>query len=529
MSDEKKKEKLWAPFAGALLIAAAVFALAALVGFGSEGNRSEWGWGFAILALIAFGGWFLSRGKTDRAPGDEYSRQRAILGVNSIFSALLFLVLVVGVNYIAARRHHVFDLTGNRINSLSDQTDKVLATLKKPIAMTYVWEPSAQMRQVNPNAQAILAAYEDASDNVKVRYLNAVKDKLELDALNLKTFFGQPLLLISTNDGAAGTDGGKDSSRQEISVIDEQNISSALLKIADAKPRALYFLSGHGEMSPLQTGQGARLNGARGALESQNYALKDLSLLGGKSQIPADASAVVAMSPQVDLGASEAEKLQKYLARKGRLLLFFDPTNKPLPRWKSLAAKMNVQLLDGVVLEFNKDKMYSSPQYLIGELGDTSRHPLLRGVNASVIFPNAAPLLVSTKKTGLQATPLFETSPMARSVAQGRAVRELAQGSFVIAAAIERKTGNPMRAVVVGNAVFASDVAFNQFGNASFFLSAINWVVGNDVLVSIPPKPPVTNSLSAGEVTRRFAILISLVALPLGLLLLGTAVWWKRR
>jgi len=265
-------------------------------------------------------------------------------------------------------------------------------------------------------------------------------------------------------------------------------------------------------------------------LESQNYTLRDLALLGEKSSIPADTSALIVMSPQVDLGEKEAAKLQKYLSGKGRLLLFFDPTTTPLPRWKSLASKAQIQLLDGVVLEFDKDKMYSKPQYFIGELGDTSRQSLLRGVNASVIFPNATPLLLaSAEKSALQVTPLFETSPLSRSVAQGRVVRELSQGPFVIAAAVERKTGSPMRAVVVGNAAFATDVAFNQFGNASFFLSAINWVVGNDVLVSIPPKPPVTNSLSAGEVTRKFAVLISLLALPLGLLLLGTVVWWKRR
>ncbi len=526
MRDQKKKKntqpqntqqqnsdrKLLAPFAGAFLIAAAFFALAAIVGFGSEGARSEWGWGFAVLAFLAFGLWFFGRRKIAHVPSDEYSRQRAMLGFNAVFSTILFLALLVGINYIATRRHTVLDLTSNRINSLSDQTIRALGQLKGPVKFTYVWAPSETMRQVSPSAQAVLTAYQGASDHVRVEYLNAFQDPLKLQSLKLSTFTGQPLLLIS--DAAASQN--SDAARQEVPVMDEQNVTSALLKIITPKPRVLYFLDGHGEMSPVQSGPNARLNGARSALEAQNYTLRNLSLLGAQSKIPADAAALIVLAPQVDLGANEVAKLKKYLVGKGRLLLFFDPVATPLTRWKTVTSELNVQLLDGLILEFNEDKMYTKPELVIGELGDTARQPLLRGVNANVIFPVATPLLTSGGANSIvSAFPLFQTSSMSRSVAQGRTMRELSQGPFVVATAVERTSGQAMRAVVVGNAAFATDAAWNQFGNASFFLSSVNWVVGNDALVSIPPKPPVTNSLNANDVTRRFAILIALVALPL--------------
>ena len=81
----------------------------------------------------------------------------------------------------------------------------------------------------------------------------------------------------------------------------------------------------------------------------------------------------------------------------------------------------------------------------------------------------------------------------------------------------------------MGNASFASVGAFNQYGNGSFFLGAVNWVVGNDALVTIPPKQPVTNSITMTAGTRNFAALFSMAVLPLAVLLLGTVVWWKRR
>jgi ABC-type uncharacterized transport system involved in gliding motility auxiliary subunit len=83
--------------------------------------------------------------------------------------------------------------------------------------------------------------------------------------------------------------------------------------------------------------------------------------------------------------------------------------------------------------------------------------------------------------------------------------------------------------VVVGNASFAFDGYFRVYGNNSFFLSAVNWVVGNDALVAIPPKAPVTNSIAMTLSLQRFAVIISLFTVPLVLLLVGTAVWMRRR
>jgi ABC-type uncharacterized transport system involved in gliding motility auxiliary subunit len=86
-----------------------------------------------------------------------------------------------------------------------------------------------------------------------------------------------------------------------------------------------------------------------------------------------------------------------------------------------------------------------------------------------------------------------------------------------------------MRAVVVSNAAFAADQSFNLFGNSSFLIAAINWVAGNDALISIPPKPPITNTIEMNDTTRAFVVLVCLFAVPVLVLMVGTVVWWKRR
>lgn len=317
-------------------------------------------------------------------------------------------------------------------------------------------------------------------------------------------------------------------------MVDEQNITSAILKLNDPKPRVIYLLTGHGEQVLAGSGN-VPMTAARTALESQNYTIKTLSIIGAKAEIPKDAAAVIVLGPQVDLSAQEEQKLKTYLAGKGRLALFFQLPRRPLPRWNSLAKSLNVEVGEGIVLELDPTKSGGNPQIIAGAVDDPLRHPVLRSVSGAVLFPGVLPLRVvpaSTETANPQtvpsATALFETSINSNSLASdGGELKQGGSGPFAAAIAVEKPSG--ARAVVVGNASFASDGAFNQYGNGSFFLGAVNWVVGNDSLVTIPPKQPVTNSINMTAGTRNFAALLSLVVLPLAVLLLGTVVWWKRR
>lgn len=537
-------------WAGALLLATGLFALGAVVAFGSQGRMSDWGWGFAILAVASLIGWFIGRRGAPRAAGDKYSRQRTVLGLNAVLSVVLLLVLLVGVNYIAARRHKVFDLTKNRINSLSDQTTKALSELKTPVKMTYVWAPSEYSPQIDPGAQSVLEAYRNANDNVQVEFLNAAQDPLKFQSLGLNTFSGQPVLVIEKADASASGNAAP-SSRQEVAVVDEQNLTSAILKLSDPKPRVLYLLTGHGEQTLSGTGN-VPMSAARTSLEAQNYTLKTVVLTGAKAEIPADAEAILVLGPQTDLSAAAEKKLQAYLSGKGRMAIFLQMPRNPLPRWQSLVRSLSVEMGEGLVLELDPQRSGGNPQVIAGVVEDASRHPILRSVSGVVLFPGVVPLRVvaapppspgAPPPAAPNATALFETSINSNSLSTaGGQVKQSGEGPFAVAAAVEKSTAPPdvmgappatategVRAVVVGNASFAADGAFNQYGNGSFFLGAVNWVVGNDALVTIPPKQPVTNTITMTDATRNFAALFSLVALPLGILLFGTAVWWKRR
>jgi ABC-type uncharacterized transport system involved in gliding motility auxiliary subunit len=84
--------------------------------------------------------------------------------------------------------------------------------------------------------------------------------------------------------------------------------------------------------------------------------------------------------------------------------------------------------------------------------------------------------------------------------------------------------------VVVSNATFVQDNALTQDQQALDFISGCaNWLLSREQLIGIAPKVPKTLTFSlTPEALKSFRLML-LVLIPLVFVVLGAAVWWKRR
>ncbi len=524
---EKQTEKssILARNAGAFLMAAALCALGAVMAYGSTLKiTSPLVMGFAVVGLVCLGAWFVGRSQQAAMPRDQWSKQRSMMGANSMFSTLLFLLLLVSVNYIAARRHKTFDWTSNKVNILAEQSEKALQKLAGPVTLSYVYAPAQGQLGPGPAEVVLLDKYKNASDKIRVNIINAAEEPGKLEALSLTGFNGRPVVLVQSEDKKTG-------GRQQVDIVDEQNLTSALMKLGEQKTRVFYHLVGHGEAS--LDGGNASFSQAKAKLTSQGYTFKPLSLATGKAAIPGDAAIVAALNPTADLSAGEAKILTDYMAAKGHLLVLLTPSSRPMPRWRALAKSLGVTLLDGFVAD--PQQYVSSPQVPVAQVSDVTKHAVLGGVgqNTAVVFPGAIPMKVASPQ-GLTVTSVLESSPASKAVPFSR-TGAMQDGPFTLLAAAERSaapgapSGPDMRAVFVGSGGLGADTNFGAYANGDMFLSAVNWVAGNELLVSIPPKEPVRNTLDMPPSVRRFSVIFSVFTLPLLVLLLGGLMWWKRR
>src|SRR6185369_1715771 len=97
------------------------------------------------------------------------------------------------------------------------------------------------------------------------------------------------------------------------SFASETELTSTLIRLISGKPRAVYFLEGHGE-AVLESANGDEISYsiAKGTLEAKNYTVKGLNLLTADG-IPEDALAIIIAGPQKPVSQREVDLLKKYV------------------------------------------------------------------------------------------------------------------------------------------------------------------------------------------------------------------------
>jgi hypothetical protein len=103
-------------------------------------------------------------------------------------------------------------------------------------------------------------------------------------------------------------------------------------------------------------------------------------------------------------------------------------------------------------------------------------------------------------------------------------------GPVNIAVALERSINErAQRVVVVGNGHFASNQFLGNGGNLDLAVNMINWLAGDDALITIQPRPTVDASLELGSSAQYVILFGFLIVLPLVFMGTGVWIWWRRR
>jgi ABC-type uncharacterized transport system involved in gliding motility auxiliary subunit len=119
------------------------------------------------------------------------------------------------------------------------------------------------------------------------------------------------------------------------------------------------------------------------------------------------------------------------------------------------------------------------------------------------------------------------------------------RGAVNIGVALERTYGKKgQRIVVMGNGNFLSNTFITNGGNLDFGVNIVNWLAGDDKLITIQPMPLKDMNLKIPEIGKGWGGIWTLVVfnpiynvsfglfnfiLPVTLMIFGFYFWWKRR
>jgi ABC-type uncharacterized transport system involved in gliding motility auxiliary subunit len=441
-------------------------------------------------------------------------------GSNAIIMLLAFLGILFFVNLLAYQNPKNWDLTENQNNTLAPETIDLLKTLPEQVIARAYYSTQAD----STSARKLLEKFKQ-SGNAKFAYEFIDPDANPVAAQQDGIARDGTVILQLAN------------SKQEVTLLDEEGLASALVRLMHPEKLTVYFLTGHGEADLEQSGETAYTLVKR-ALENKNYTVKSLNL-GSAGKIPEDAKTIIVAGPKTLLSSDEVKLLQTYLEQSGALIVMEDPRSltkfgdSPDPLAEMLTT-WGITLQNDILYDPNANPpllAYADPLNY-GQHAITNK---MRGINTR--FFTAQSLLVGAAPESVMLTPLAQTYPNAWGETDVASIENGTQafdqttdlpGPLVLGVAAEnmQTTG---RLVVFGDFEFAADALY-QYGNGDILINAIDWATQQEKLISLTPKNNTLRTFSPpGTLGLVGAILTSICLIPLLVIAGGIAAWISRR
>lgn len=486
-----------------------------------------WAAGAGLLCLLAAA--LLGR----RQLALLWQRRSARLGLGAGASLVIALGIVLFLGALAGRHHLRLDLTQDSRHTLAPQTKELLAKLKEPV------KAYAFYREGQPGSQTLrdlLEQYAFASRQFSYRFVDPDRDPGLARRYDVRNYGS---LLLTQGDKV-----------ERCKSPEEQELTSALVRLTRQGSKTVYLLTGHGEPSPEDGGQQG-LEQFKQAVEKQNYLVKPL-LLASAGQVPADAALVVLAAPKKPLMPAEAQALAGLLGRSGGLLLLLDPDHDSgLAPWLK---ERGVLLDDDLVLDPSSSLVGASPAWpIVEDLGD---HPLTKPLAGMICyFPLARSLrLARPLPPGEAGVEILRTSPTSWGAkdleglksgsgqARFQEGRDL-KGPLSLGAVLELPGAQPTqgdgeaqrrpapkgRLAVIGNAGFLANQHLNQAANRDLALNLVSYLAEEQDLISLRPRQEANQPLLLTPGQGLAVLVLPVVVLPLAFLALGVAVVRRRR
>jgi len=446
------------------------------------------------------------------------SGRQARYGGNAILMIVAFIGILLFVNYLSNRYHTRWDVTEEKAYSLSPQTIQILKGLKEPVTITG-FLVSADPRR--GRLGDLLDEYQFYTDKVTYEFIDPDMKPALAKQYDIST---PGILVLERGD-----------KRQETYAVDEQDLTSAILKVSRDEEKTVYFVTGHKEHDPAASDEkGYSLIASD--LEGDNYRVGTLNLSAITDEVPADAAALIVAGSHVTFTEQERNLFIDYLYNGGKVMMMFDPG----------VNVADLYIMSDWGIRVRNDLVIDPASSFFGDIATpmVNRYPAhlitkdMGGLTTSFAYARSLELL-QPAPPNMRVMPLVLTSE--RSWGETKITRDMqvlydeqedTLGPLTIGVAID-ETARGGRMVVFGDSDFVANGMLTSvggaFGNADLFMNAVNWLTEDEDLIAISPKQVADRQVILTGPQKRLIFYSSVILLPLVILAVGAATWWANR
>ena len=458
------------------------------------------------------------------------AKLRFQLLVQNWFFVLLVLMLVILLGYVASLYHWSKDITQANHNTLTQGSINILKQMKGPVDFTVF----ASKDDVN-NGEAFrkgmvdfVSRYQRTKPDIHLKFISPTEEPKLVQEAGIKT------------DGEVVIEYNK-RSEHITPPFAEQEMTNLLVRLSRTNTQPVMYLDGHGERN--LTGLKNYDIGEFGKqLELKGFKFANPNLIIAQS-VPSNGAMLVVASPQVDISEVEVKKIKAYLEAGGNLLWLLDDNN--MHGMQIVADYLGVKVSPGIAVDLSSASYKADAKVAFATA--YGEHAITKNFMLQTLFPEAHEVTAQgTDDNGWQVSKLIDVAPNgwleSDKIMAGVSNQKVTfdekvdkRGPINIAVALERTYGKKgQRVVVIGNGNFLSNTFITNGGNVDLGINIVNWLVGDDRLITIQPMPLKDINVSIPNDTRGFVTAWTVFHsfqyfIPIGVFIAGLILWWKRR
>ena len=455
----------------------------------------------------------------------DLNKRSLSYGINSVFITIVVICIIGVLNFLGSQYPKKADLTKNKIHTFSDQSEKVMKSLKSDLTATFYGDVNSREKY-----RPIFDNYKKLSNKFQFELIDPSKEPMKTKAAGIK----KPDTLVLGYQGKT----------TKLDEITEEKITNEVIKLTKDNRPIVCSIVGHGEQSLSDT-TATGLAAVKKGLEDQAYTVKEVNL-PQETKLPTDCSTVILVSPNKALFPNEIKVLADYLDMGGRLIVGIDAVITQTDQSKELKAllqtwgvdvksgliidpvskMLNVDVSVPIIAQFNKETAIGK------EFAQQCFFPFTRPIDVTSSIPE-----------GLKATWIGKTTPKAwdemdlASIAKGTVQFNPGvdlQGPLAVSVVVngkkkDSKATRETRLVVFGTGQFANNQYARYGGNLDLFLNSVSWAMEDESMISIRSKEDEAGKIELSQNQGVIIFWISVILAPLFIAILGIVIWVRRK
>jgi ABC-type uncharacterized transport system involved in gliding motility auxiliary subunit len=448
-----------------------------------------------------------------------FSRRSSKLGTNTTVLAVAVLAILAVLNYLGSVHHKRFDLTTEKLYTLSDQTKKTVGGLQQDVTIVRF------ANQADPQLADLMTEYKNLSPHLKFQNIDP-REKPEIAKQYGVTRMGDTVVAAGQHrqNLEPSPEGG----------YTEEDVTGAIIKVTRETIKMVCFVTGHGEKALSdETAKGYSL--VDQGLKKEAYNTNSVNLVTSNG-VPSDCQVLVVAGPTQAYFPQEEMMVSKYLDAGGKVLIEVDPETDP--KLGDIFQAWNIAVGPNVVVDASgAGKLFGiGPAVpLVIDYGDS---PITKNLTGGMsFFALARTVSIADKaKADPQAVELLKTSQQSFTIPNLKQ-KEVTfdpktdtRGPLSLGVAASRKTDDmSQRLVVIGNSAFAENQWVGLQHNGDLFFNTVDWLAQDENLISIRPKAATNRRITMTSAQATVLRWLDLFFLPGIVILTGITIWWKRR